>query len=165
MTSTPSRATVAQSQCLLERPSPDASIFAGRAYDGESGVPLGGARVTLSWETDERARSASTYVRTDSDGWFRACDVPSDRPVLAGVDYIGRQSRRRELDGHEGYVEIDPPLYSLFPTHITGTLKDATSGAVSRARLSGFVERRSRRSAMAVATSSSMMCHLAPTCS
>ena len=125
---TPSRATVAQSQCLLERPSPDASIFAGRAYDGESGVPLGGARVTLSWETDERARSASTYVRTDSDGWFRACDVPSDRPVLAGVDYIGRQSRRRELDGHEGYVEIDLPLYSLFPTHITGTLKDATSG-------------------------------------
>lgn len=125
---TPSRATVFQSQCLFEARPRDAVIVAGRVYDGDAGVPLGNARVTLSWQTDELARSASTYVRTESDGWFRACDVPSDRPILVGVDYIGRQSLRRELDTADPYVEADFPLYPLSPSRISATLVDAGSG-------------------------------------
>lgn len=141
---TPSRATVARSQCLLEARPSNAGIIAGRVYDGGSGVPLGGSLVTLSWESDERAKAAWTHVRTSPDGWFRACDVPSDRPVLAGVDYIGRQSRRREVDLHDGYTEVDLPLYALAPSHITGTLRDATSGvgiegAVAWIRGTGFM--------------------------
>ena len=125
---TPSRETVFRSQCLLETRPSDAAVVAGRVYDGGADVPLGGALVMISWETDERARSASTYVRSGADGWFRVCDAPSDRPVLVGVDFIGRQSRRRELDVRDGYAASDFPLYPLCPSHIKGTLTDASSG-------------------------------------
>ena len=125
---TPSRETVFRSQCLLETRPSDAAVVAGRVYDGGADVPLGGALVMISWETDERARSASTYVRSGADGWFRVCDAPSDRPVLVGVDFIGRQSRRRELDVRDGYAASDFPLYPLSPSHIKGTLTDASSG-------------------------------------
>lgn len=126
---TPSRATLARTQCLLEETRPEAGILAGRVYDGGSDVPLGGALVTVSWEDDESSRANSSYVRTGADGRFRMCDTPSDRAVLLGVDYVGRQSRRREVRVDAGgFMETELPLYSLAASHLTGQLVDASTG-------------------------------------
>ena len=125
---TPSMATVVRSQCLMEDRPEGAGALAGRVFDGDSNVPLSGALVTLSWDVEGQSTPDAASVRSGSEGWYRSCAVPSDRPVLLGVDYIGRQSQRKEYTVPAGgYTETLVPLYSLTPSRVSGHLVDATS--------------------------------------
>ena len=141
---TPSMSTVVRSQCLMEDRPDGSGALAGRVFDSGSDVPLRGALVSVSWDVEGQSTPEGIYTRSGSDGWYRSCSVPSDRPVLVGVDYIGRQSQRQEYSvTADGYTETPAPLYSLTASRVTGHLVDATSdesieGAEAWLRGTGF---------------------------
>ncbi|MDX1495524.1 MAG: carboxypeptidase regulatory-like domain-containing protein, partial [Longimicrobiales bacterium] len=125
---TPSMSTVVRSQCMIEERPEGAGAVAGQVLDGPSGVPLGGARVTLSWNEDDSPVPRSIEVRTGPFGWYRTCQVPSDRPVLLGGSFFGREGLRREIEvDPDGFQEAALALYQHGSSTIKGHLVDNAS--------------------------------------
>lgn len=125
---TPSMSTVVRTQCMMEERPAGAGAIAGQVRDGPSGVPLGGASVTLSWQSDESPEPRMLEVRTGPFGWYRSCQVPSDRPVLLGGSFYGRQGLRREIAvERDGFQEAALSLDQLTSSTIKGHLVDDAS--------------------------------------
>ena len=127
---TPSAATVIKSQCLLEETPRHSGAIAGRVVDGSSGLPLGGAQVTLSWQQGEDPSALNTLsLQTGPAGWYRTCSVPADVPVLLSGSFFGRQGARREVTVTEdGFTEAALPLFDHGSTQVRGRLVDRSSG-------------------------------------
>lgn len=126
---TPSMATVASSQCMIEDRPEGSGTVAGRVLDGPSGLPLGGARVTLSWHDGNVAAPRTIETQTGPFGWYRTCQAPSDRPVLLGGSFFGREAVRREITVEaNGFTEAAISLYDHRPSVIHGHLVDNESG-------------------------------------
>lgn len=129
----PSRATLVRTQCLIEDRPPGAGAVAGLVVDATSQVSLGGATVTLSWHEDMLEEPRHTTTRTDSDGWYRSCAVPSGVPVLLSVSYYGRRNARREITVDEGgFTEATVPLFDFTSSRISGHLVDRETGEAVR---------------------------------
>lgn len=125
---TPSVATVMTSQCLMEDVPPGSGTVAGRVSDAASEMQLGGATVTLSWHPEGEAFPEKVDTETGADGWYRACGLPLDVPLLLSVDFYGRQGPRREVRLEDGFANASVELMELRPSRITGTLRDGESG-------------------------------------
>lgn len=125
---TPSMATVVGAQCFMDDAPAGSGAVAGRTLDAESGVALGGAVVTLSWQEGDDPVPRSLVARSGSDGWFRSCGVPAEVPVLLAADYYGRRGARREVTlDPDGFFDATTLLADLPTTHVSGQLVDATT--------------------------------------
>ncbi|MBT8487909.1 MAG: hypothetical protein HKO77_06885, partial [Gemmatimonadetes bacterium] len=125
---TPSMATVVRSQCMIEDRAESSGAVAGQVLDGPSGLPLGGAHVTLSWDEDGSPTPRFVATQTGPFGWYRSCSVPADRPVLVGGTFFGREALRREVVVEEdGFTEAAVSLYDHETSVIHGHLLDNES--------------------------------------
>lgn len=126
---TPSMATVVRSQCMIEDRPEHSGALAGRVLDGPSGLPLGGARVTLSWNEDDSPTPRIIETQTGPFGWYRSCQIPADRPVLLSGSFFGREAVRREVTVEDGgFTEAAISLYEHQTSTIHGRLIDNESG-------------------------------------
>lgn len=124
----PSMSTVVRTQCLITDHPEGSGAVAGRVLDGSSEVPLGGARVTLSWQVDRSPAPQTLQLRADPDGWYRSCAVPADVPVLVSGSFYGREAVRREISvGPDGVVEVPLPLFEHRASRVSGHLIDDDS--------------------------------------
>ncbi|MFQ5538323.1 MAG: carboxypeptidase regulatory-like domain-containing protein [Gemmatimonadota bacterium] len=125
----PSRLTVTASHCLFEDRPDNTATLAGRVGDGDSGVGIPGARVTLSWTPPEGGDPKRMQLRTFGDGWFRTCRAPAQVPITVSAAFLDRQGLRREVALKPGgAAQLDFVLARLQPIHLVGHLVDAESG-------------------------------------
>lgn len=125
---TPSVFTLVTSQCLFETPTAGTAVLAGFVADGDTGMGLPGAHVTISWHTPG-GESRHIELRTDGTGWYRTCAAPAEVPLVAWAEFMDRQGLRREVTLTEG--DRSELGFLLFPEHttsVTGRLVDADSG-------------------------------------
>lgn len=125
---TPSVFTLVTSQCLFETPTAGTAVLAGFVADGDTGMGLPGAHVTVSWNTPG-GESRHIELRTDGAGWYRTCAAPAEVPLVAWAEFMDRQGLRREVTLIEG--DRSELGFLLFPEHttsVTGRLVDADSG-------------------------------------
>lgn len=125
---TPSVFTLVTSQCLFETPTAGTAVLAGFVADGDTGMGLPGAHVTVSWNTPG-GESRHIELRTDGAGWYRTCAAPAEVPLVAWAEFMDRQGLRREVTLTEG--DRSELGFLLFPEHttsVTGRLVDADSG-------------------------------------
>lgn len=126
---TPSWFTVVASHCLVEDREPDTGILAGWVGDGESGMGMPRARVSLSWSEDSSGEPVRRELETDAEGWYRLCDAPAGVPIVASARFLTRQGLRREvLVAQGGMAQAGFLLWELKPTRVAGAVHDATSG-------------------------------------
>ena len=126
---TPSWFTVVASQCLMEKGDPDTGILAGWVGDGESGMGMPQARVSLAWSLEERGDPVRLELETDASGWYRLCDAPSDVPIVATARFLNLQGLRREVRvGRGGMTQAAFLLWDLKASQVSGAVRDATSG-------------------------------------
>lgn len=125
---TPSMSTIVSSQCLMEDRPEESGAVAGRVVDGATGLALGGAHVTLSWQDDESPQPGTIEARTGPLGWFRTCRAPSDRPVLLAGSFYGRAAVRREIRvPKDGYTQEGISVYQHGSSRVRGRLVDNAS--------------------------------------
>jgi hypothetical protein len=125
---TPSVFTVVTSQCLFEAPTRETAILAGFVADGDTGMAMPGAHVSVSWITQE-GDQRRLELRADRFGWYRTCAAPANVPIIASAEFLDRQGLRRELTMAEGsQVELGFLLFPMETTHVAGRLVDAESG-------------------------------------
>lgn len=125
---TPSISTVVHTQCLITDHPEGSGAVAGLVSDGASDVPLGGARVTLSWQDGESPTPRTLQIQTDREGWFQSCAVPADVPVLVSGTFYGREAVRREIRvDPSGFTEVPLRLFEQRASRITGQLVDNSS--------------------------------------
>lgn len=122
---TPSMTTVVRSQCMLEDRPESSGAVAGQVLDGPSGLPLGGAHVTLSWHDGESSNPRIIALQTGPFGWYKTCTVPADQPILVGGAFFGREAVRREVVVERGgFTEAAISLYEHETSTIHGHLVD-----------------------------------------
>jgi hypothetical protein len=87
----------------LLRPSRGAGAVLGTVRDADTGQPLGGARIVITW-TELQAQSGTVRnvhrrvpVRARPDGGFVACGLPAGVDLVASADAPRRQSGLVEL--------------------------------------------------------------------
>lgn len=123
---TPSTHTLLATGCALD---PNrGGVVVGQALDGASGTALPGVKVRFEWTGDGDPTPESREVRTDSDGWYQACDLPGDRRVAVTSGFLDRASLRREIRLDRGPAYVDLALEELAFTDVDGRLVDAESG-------------------------------------
>ncbi|HSG08526.1 MAG TPA: carboxypeptidase regulatory-like domain-containing protein [Longimicrobiales bacterium] len=127
---TPSWFTVVASQCLMEASEPGTGILAGWVGDGESGMGMPKAHVSLSWSVEGSREPTRRELETDASGWYRLCNAPADVPILASARFLNLQGLRREVAVSEGgMAQVAFLLWELEPARVSGAVHDATSGA------------------------------------
>jgi hypothetical protein len=126
---TPSVFTSVVSECLYEDHQSRTGSVAGWVGDGESGLALGRAQVTLSWPVEDSKQPARLHLETDASGWYRTCSAPAGVPITASARFLDRQGLRREISVDDGGVaEAGFLLWKLDPTTVTGKVVDAATG-------------------------------------
>jgi hypothetical protein len=126
---TPSWFTLTVNQCLLEPHAPGTGVVAGWVGDGDSGMGIPNAKVTLSWGAAGSAAHTSREIDTDGNGWYRLCDAPTGTPIAATARFLTLQGLRREVVAEGGgAVQASFLLWELRPGRVSGTVHDAASG-------------------------------------
>lgn len=127
---TPSVFTLTTSSCLFEAPTEGTAVLAGFVADGDTGMGMPGARVTLSWR-DEEGSLRGMELRTDGLGWYRTCAAPAAVPVVVAAEFLDRKGLRQERTLEPGSAtELGFLLFPMSTTDVTGRLVDAESGSV-----------------------------------
>jgi len=127
---TPSIFTLVSSQCLLEEREGGTGTVAGWVADGNSGMGLPGAHVTLSWSVAGSKEPARREVQADEEGWYRVCDAPGNTPITVSARFLSLQGLRREVAVRPGGMsEAAFLLWAVEPGKVSGTVLDATTGA------------------------------------
>ncbi len=125
---TPSVFTLVTSQCLFETPTAGTAVLAGFVADGDTGMGMPGAHVTVSWNSPG-GESRHIELRTDGTGWYRTCAAPAEVPIVAWAEFMDRQGLRHEVTLTEGdRSELGFLLFPQHTTSVTGRLVDAESG-------------------------------------
>jgi hypothetical protein len=125
---TPSMNTVLVNECLLETGDPRAATAMGLVADGEAGVGMPGAYVTLRW-FDEASRPREVEVVADGEGWYHACGLEPNLRVSVAASFLNMNSPRREFTTDTGSLNrLDFLLGSFGNADVTGTLRDLESG-------------------------------------
>lgn len=126
---TPSAFTMRISECLLEESAPGTGAVAGSIADGETGMGLPNAQVTLSWTVPGSREPERIHLEADGEGWYRTCRAPTGVPITATASFFDRQGLRRELVVPEdGSAELGFLLWQLEPSTVAGQVVDGASG-------------------------------------
>jgi hypothetical protein len=99
----------------------------GTLLDVESQVPVGGAKVILSWSGAPPARRRQEQ-RTDANGRFRFCDVPAGARARVRVEYLSEITLGDPVDVTDG-AEATVALHVKAPhVQVQGRVVEAESG-------------------------------------
>ncbi|HSM59218.1 MAG TPA: carboxypeptidase regulatory-like domain-containing protein [Longimicrobiales bacterium] len=127
---TPSWFTSVVSECLFGERAPGTGALAGWVGDGETGMGMPGAQVSLSWNVQGAKEPRRMTLEADAAGWYRTCDAPADVPITAYARFLDRQGLRREVTVAEGDVaEAGFLLWEMAPSKVDGKVVDAVTGA------------------------------------
>jgi hypothetical protein len=127
--STPSMFTSIVSECLFEQRRPGTGALAGWVGDGETGMAMPRAQVSLAWTTSASKEPSRMALEADARGWYRTCEAPAGVPITASARFLDRQGLRREVRVAEGEVaEAGFLLWELRPSRVSGRIVDAESG-------------------------------------
>jgi hypothetical protein len=105
----PSAVTLRNLLCPPSAPADSSGLLIGFVRDADEGVPLAGASVVVMWRelvVDKGIHTGRREipVKTNSEGWYALCGLPTDGPITA----------RAELgDDASGYIEISVPPHGL----------------------------------------------------
>jgi hypothetical protein len=105
----PSAATVRDRLCAPGFAGDSTGMLIGFVRDADRGVPLASATVVVMWrelviQNGVHARRREIPVKTNGEGWYALCGVPTDGPITA----------RAELGSHSsGFVEISVAPYRM----------------------------------------------------
>jgi hypothetical protein len=125
---TPSVFTSVVSACLYAEPVAGTGAIAGWVGDGDSGMGLPRAEVTLSWTDPGQSQPVRLMLDTDAGGWYRTCSAPAGLPITASARFLDRQGLRREVAVEEGgATEAGFLLWKLGPSRVSGHVVDASS--------------------------------------
>jgi len=128
---TPSKFTSIVSECLFEERRPGTGALAGWVGDGETGMAMPRAQVSLAWSTSASKEPSRMALEADAGGWYRTCEAPADVPITATARFLDRQGLRREVRVAEGEAaEAGFLLWELRPSQVSGRIVDAKSGQV-----------------------------------
>ena len=103
--------------------------FEGVVRDDESDLPLPGAIVRLSYETEEgRPTPEDLTARTDEAGRYRFCGLEAFRQVKVRASYLLQRGKERTIDldrpqDVELVVDLGNPAFLIF------SIADASTGA------------------------------------
>jgi hypothetical protein len=125
---TPSIFTSVVSTCLYADRTPGTGAVAGWVGDGESGMGLPGAEVSLSWTLPTGGPPQRLYLDADAGGWYHTCEAPAEIPITASARFLDRQGLRREVTVPEGgSTEVGFLLWRLGPSAVGGRIVDAST--------------------------------------
>lgn len=142
----------------LLRPARAAGAVLGTVRDADTGTPIGGARVVITW-TELQAEAGGVRnvrrrvpVRVRPDGGFVACGLPADVDLVANADAPHRQSGLIEFRlGARELARRDLTLGDS-ATVVTVTLPDTTAARENRLAVPVTVARGRARVAGVVRT-------------
>lgn len=132
----PSRQTMLGVWCSVEEGPGDTSI-GGVVTDAVTGVPLPGARVTVSARRPGllRRRSEVAEVRTDNSGEYRLCNLDGSLDLSVAAFFGTTGTDRREIVA-AGPQILDVVIRIADPVTISGTVMDhATRAPLQAARV------------------------------
>jgi hypothetical protein len=126
---TPSMFTSVVSACLYGAREAGTGAVAGWVGDGETGMGLPRAEVTLSWTEPGAREPVRLLLDADATGWYRTCAAPAGVPITASARFLDRQGLRREVSVEEGgTAEAGFLLWKLEPSLVAGHIVDAATG-------------------------------------
>ena len=94
----PGPARIMTALCGAQAPGDSLGAMAGVVTDAESGLPIAGAKVVVTWleiVIDQRGLMSEhrrVPVQTGTDGGYHVCGLPGADTVLASAEATGRQS-------------------------------------------------------------------------
>jgi hypothetical protein len=125
---TPSIFTSVVSACLYGARAPGTGAVGGWVGDGESGMGMPGAEVTLAWTPPEGVQPTRLHLEADSRGWYYTCEAPAGTPITASARFLDREGLRREITvAVGGSTEAGFLLWKLAPSRIAGRILDAST--------------------------------------
>lgn len=125
----PSWFTIVIGECRFEERRAGTGAIAGWVGDGESGMGMPGAQVSLAWPVAGSREPSRRELETDAMGWYRVCDAPAGTPIAASARFLNREGLRREISvGEGGMIQAGFLLWELQPAKISGAVHDATTG-------------------------------------
>ncbi|MEJ2541358.1 MAG: carboxypeptidase regulatory-like domain-containing protein, partial [Gemmatimonadota bacterium] len=134
----PSSTTILRAWCAAESPRPDYSPMAGFVRDSLTGVVLPRANVTLAVLDASGRIESSVTGRADDEGYYRLCNVPSDRTVRVVATFGTSGSAPTVLETPSrsaSFEDLELTLASI--GEIRGQVRDyATREPLSGARVS-----------------------------
>jgi hypothetical protein len=122
----PGAARVMTAICGTRPPADSGGAMAGAVHDADSGLPISGARVVVSWfeiVIDQHglvSQQRRVPVQTDENGSYRVCGLPGADTVLVSADAPGRRS---------GVVDVAIPVGGIARRDFT--LGDSVSAIVT----------------------------------
>lgn len=120
----PSNASIAESTCAGQSREDHSGIAEGLVRDAETGVPLAGARVILTWKP-EGEPTQRYESKVDRQGRYQLCGLPTGVGLGANAEFLNRVGFRREVTiPPEGVLTLDFNLSDFRPSVVTGTLLD-----------------------------------------
>jgi protocatechuate 3,4-dioxygenase beta subunit len=98
----PSAPTVRSQLCSQPQPDDSTGLVLGFIRDADSGIPLGEASVVVMWteivlQDGIRTERRQVPVKSNSEGWYALCGVPTEGAITALAESGGDAS---------GYIEI-----------------------------------------------------------
>jgi hypothetical protein len=140
----------------LLRPARTAGALVGTVRDADSGTPIAGARVVVTWtelQTEGDATQGATVrnvrrrvpVRARPDGGFVACGLPSGVDLVANADAPRRQSGLVELRLEPGQLARREFTLGDSASVITVTIPDTAAATEGRLSVPVTVARGSSR--------------------
>lgn len=129
--STPSMVTIMSLLCELEDPGQQAGRAIGYVGDASTGVPLPGAQVLLTWTEDGpdgNRHMGTAQARTDADGWYSICTLPTDEDVQGTAYFFGQQTDSRTFRLPQGLpARVDFTFGEVRHGSVTGLITDAVT--------------------------------------
>ena len=121
----PSERTLLVGWCMAEQGGPGLGAVAGVVTDSITGVRMPRATVVLK-PTDG---GNPIQVKTDDEGYYRVCNAPADRPLVAQAHFGNNSGPRVGLSVAEGDGRIENlRLHMSSPGTLTGIVLDYASG-------------------------------------
>jgi hypothetical protein len=132
---TPSAATLRAALCGPAAPGDSSGALVGTVRDADSGTPIGGAKVVLTWRqltfdaSGLRFGERRAPATARADGTFAVCGAPSGLEIVASAEAPGRAS---------GLIELRIPNRGLLSRDIAlGDAKSAVAVTVVDSAVNG----------------------------
>ena len=111
----PPTAGILTSICTEEELAVRSAVVMGFVREGETGTPVEGAEVTVSWSTFEHRGGGNFAERlhelqttSDSAGRYSACGVPASTPLSLKATYLDRETETVEAEADkDGFTVVD----------------------------------------------------------